>query len=75
MSPDHSYATFNVTDLVAGASDNCDAGVGVGGATIAGVTSDEPDNASGDGNTINDIVIAADCKSVRLRSESRCSLE
>lgn len=70
-SPNHTYATFNVTDLVAGASDNCDAGVGVGSVTIAGVTSDEPDNGSGDGNTINDIVIAADCKSVRLRSERK----
>ena len=36
---------------------------------ITSVTSDEPDNGGGDGNTINDIVIAADCKSVQLRSE------
>ncbi|MET0650259.1 MAG: choice-of-anchor Q domain-containing protein [Pyrinomonadaceae bacterium] len=69
--PNHSYATFNVTGLVAGASDNCDSGVGVGSVTIAGVTSDEPDNGGGDGNTINDIVIAADCKSVQLRSERK----
>ena len=37
--------------------------------TIAKVTSDEADNSGGDGSTINDIVIAADCKSVQLRSE------
>ena len=37
--------------------------------TIASVSSDEPDNSGGDGNTINDIVIAGDCKSVQLRSE------
>jgi hypothetical protein len=33
------------------------------------VTSDEPDNGNGDGNTTNDIVIASDCKSVQLRAE------
>ena len=35
------------------------------------MTSDEPDNAPGgsDGNTSNDIVIARECRSVRLRSE------
>lgn len=67
--PNHKYANFNVNNLVASASDNCDAGVGVGGVRITKVTSDEPDNSGGDGSTINDIVIAADCKSVKLRSE------
>ena len=33
------------------------------------VTSDEANNSGGDGNTTNDIVIAADCKSVQVRSE------
>ncbi|MGH7185203.1 MAG: choice-of-anchor Q domain-containing protein, partial [Pseudomonadota bacterium] len=28
--PNHKYATVNVTDLIAGASDNCDASVGIG---------------------------------------------
>jgi len=36
---------------------------------IANVTSDEIENGNGDGNTLNDIVIAANCKSVQLRSE------
>jgi hypothetical protein len=67
--PNHKYATVKVSDLVAGAVDNCDSGVGVGGVGITGVSSDEPDNGGGDGNTANDIVIAADCKSVKLRSE------
>ncbi len=67
--PNHKYATFNVSDLIASAVDNCDAGVGVGGVRITKVTSDEPDNSGGDGSTTNDIVIAADCKSVKLRSE------
>jgi hypothetical protein len=67
--PNHKYATIKVTDLVASAVDACDPGVNLGSVRIAGVTSDEPDNGGGDGNTINDIVIAADCKSVQLRSE------
>ena len=35
------------------------------------MASDEPDNANGngDGNTVDDIVIAANCKSVQLRAE------
>ena len=43
---------------------------------IEKVTSDEVDNNSGgsDGNTINDIVIAANCKSVQLRAERDSSL-
>jgi hypothetical protein len=36
---------------------------------VSHVTSDEPDNGNGDGDTINDIVIAADCRSVQLRAE------
>ncbi len=36
---------------------------------IVSVSSDEPDNGGGDGNTTNDIVIAADCESVQLRAE------
>ena len=67
--PNHKYATFNVTDLVTSVSDNCDASVHIGSVRIASVTSDEPENGVGDGNTINDIVIANDCKSVQLRAE------
>jgi hypothetical protein len=67
--PNHKYATVKVTDLVASASDTCDPGVSIGSVRIASVTSDEPENSGGDGNTTHDIVIAADCKSVQLRSE------
>jgi hypothetical protein len=67
--PNHKYTTLNVNNLVASAVDNCDATVGVSSVKIASVSSDEPDNSSGDGNTINDIVIAGDCKSVQLRAE------
>jgi len=69
--PNHKYATVKVTDLVASASDLCDPSVNINSVQIAKVTSDEPENSDGDGNTINDIVIAADCKSVQLRSERK----
>jgi HYR domain-containing protein len=67
--PDHKYITIQVTDLVASASDLCDPGVNINSVVIAGVTSDEPENGSGDGNTTNDILIADGCKSVQLRAE------
>lgn len=69
--PNHKYVTINAASLIAGASDNCDAGVGIGSVRIAKVTSDEPNNSGGDGNTTNDIVIAGDCKSAQLRSERK----
>ena len=67
--PNHKYQTVQVSDLVAGASDNCGGSIGLNSVYISKVTSDEVENGNGDGNTLNDIVIAADCKSVQLRSE------
>jgi hypothetical protein len=67
--PNHNYQTIRVTDLVAGASDNCDPTVNLSKVKIAKVTSDEADNGPGSGNTANDIVIGADCKTVQLRAE------
>jgi hypothetical protein len=59
-----------VTDLVASASDSCSTSLGVSAVYISKVTSDEPENInSGDGNTVKDMVIANDCKSVDLRAE------
>jgi hypothetical protein len=68
----HAYHTFNVTDFVTAVSDNC-GGLTVGDVVIEKVTSDETENGGGDGNTFNDIIIAADCKSVQLRAERRNS--
>jgi len=67
--PNHKYKTFQVTDFVTGVTDSCDTTLGIGSVVIEKVTSDETENGNGDGNTLNDIVIAADCKSVQLRSE------
>ncbi len=57
--------------MVLSATDNCDPNVNLNAVVIAQVTSDELQNAPGnsDGNTLNDIVIAANCKSVQLRAE------
>lgn len=70
-SPDHKYVSFNVSDFVTSVTDNCDSGVGVSSVKIASVSSDEPDDSTADGMTINDIVIGADCKSVQLRAERK----
>lgn len=72
--PNHSYRTFNVSDFVASAS-GCDGDL-TSSVVIASVSSDEAeDNLLGaDGTTLNDIVIAPDCKSVQLRSERDANL-
>ncbi|MBV9958138.1 MAG: DUF5011 domain-containing protein [Acidobacteria bacterium] len=67
--PNHKYVTINLTQLVASASDGCDGTVDINDVVIKKVTSDELENSGGDGNTLNDIVIAANCKSVQLRAE------
>lgn len=73
--PNHKYQTFNVSDFVASASSTCDPGVDINDVVIQKVTSDEPENGPGaDGNTLNDIVIAPDCKSVDLRAERDSNL-
>lgn len=70
--PNHQYQTFNVTDFVSSATGGCDSSQDLtDSVVIQQVSSDEPeDNVSGaDGSTLNDIVIAPDCKSVQLRRE------
>jgi len=62
-SPNHSYYTINVTDLVASAGDSCDASVNLNNVVIAQVSSDEGTAANGD------VLIGANCRSVQLRAE------
>ncbi|TVM04164.1 MAG: hypothetical protein CV087_01850 [Candidatus Brocadia sp. WS118] len=68
--PNHKYKTVTVCQMVQGVSDGCDS-VDISDVVIEQVTNDEPDNIQGcsDGNTRNDIVIAATCKSLKLRVE------
>ena len=70
--PNHQYQTFNVSDFVSSAKAGCDSSQDItNSVVIQSVSSDEPeDNPSGgDGNTLNDIVINPNCKSVQLRRE------
>ncbi|MES2647629.1 MAG: T9SS type A sorting domain-containing protein [Bacteroidota bacterium] len=69
-SPNHKYEKLKASRFVTSVSDNCSA-IPAGNVVITRVTSDELENAPGgaDGNTTTDIKIAADCKSVDLRSE------
>lgn len=66
--PNHKYSTFTVGNFVTSVFDNC-GGISVSDVNIVQVTSDETENGNGDGNTLNDIIIASNCKSVQLRSE------
>jgi uncharacterized repeat protein (TIGR01451 family) len=70
--PNHSYHTFTAADFISSVSDNCDS-LSVSDVYIISATSDEPENSGGDGTTFNDILIAADCKSIQLRAERQNS--
>jgi hypothetical protein len=66
----HGYRTFTITQMVQSATDDCGGNV-INNVVIEKATSDEVENSpgGGDGNTLKDIVIAANCKSVQLRAE------
>ncbi len=68
--PNHQYETFVLGDFVSSVSDNC-ASLTIDDVSIYKATSDELENGQGggDGNTMNDIIISGDCKSVQLRKE------
>ncbi|MBI5648788.1 MAG: T9SS type A sorting domain-containing protein [Ignavibacteriae bacterium] len=68
--PNHTYHTFTLAQLLSSVTDDCDTNPEV---VITSVSSDEPEDAQGggDGNTVDDIVIAADCQSVDLRAERK----
>src|SRR5262245_20311081 len=53
--------------MVKSVTDNCP--ISIDQVVIEKVTSDEPGNALGDGNTVDAIVIGANCRSVQLRAE------
>lgn len=67
--PNHKYYTFYLDDLVADVVDACDATVSPDAVVMASVSSDEPENGQGDGNTANDIMLGETCQSVDVRAE------
>jgi hypothetical protein len=56
-----------VAQMVQSVSDNCP--ISINDVAIEQVASDEPDDDLGDGETIGDIAIGADCRSAQLRAE------
>lgn len=66
--PNHNYHTFSVADFVTSISDGIDDGLSISDVYIVSVSSDEPEDSPGDGNTLNDILIV-DCQTVDLRAE------
>jgi hypothetical protein len=67
--PNHEYQKFHVRDFVTRVSDSCSSCPGVSAVVIAKVTSDESEYGHGDGNTLRDIVIKPNCRTVKLRAE------
>jgi len=67
--PNHDYHNFTVSQFILSASDACDPNVDASDVYITKIESDEAEDGGGDGNTLNDITIAGDCKSFQLRSE------
>jgi len=66
--PNHKYATFSISDFVTSVSDGGAPGLSLADVFIVSVTSDEPENGNGDGNTTDDIVIVG-CQTFKLRAE------
>jgi len=68
--PNHKYRTVGISDCVISVTDICDAGVSIDDIVITSVSSDEPEDAqgNGDGKTVDDIVIV-DSQTVELRAE------
>jgi hypothetical protein len=68
--PNHKYHTVSISDLVTSIEGGCNP-PGQEAVKITRVSSDELEDSQGegDGNTMDDIIIAPDCKSVDLRSE------
>lgn len=66
----HKYKTVSISDFVTSVADICDASVGINNIAITSVSSDEPEEitGNGDGNTMADIVIK-DSQTVDLRAE------
>jgi serine protease len=68
-SPNHDYRTIAIADLDIMVADTCDPTVTAQDVVIVSVTSDEAENGTGDGNTMNDMIIGPDCNTVQLRAE------
>lgn len=69
--PDYSYQTFTIEDMKPGLVDDYSGDLNTATIEILSAHSDEAEDAPGtqDGNTLNDIVVGDDCRSIQLRKE------
>jgi len=66
--PSHKHYTVVIADYIESVSDNC-GGISIEDVIVDEVGSDEPNNGTGDGNTLNDILISSNCDTTQLLSE------
>lgn len=66
--PNHKSFEVEIKDFIISVEDNC-TDLTIDDIIIDEVSSDEPQNSQGDGNTSDDIVIASDCRTVSLLAE------
>ena len=66
--PVHTYHSILLDGLNLQADDTCDGNLAAD-VIITSATSDEPEDTTGDGMTLDDMVIAGDCRAVELRAE------
>ncbi|MDX1547965.1 MAG: thrombospondin type 3 repeat-containing protein [Rhodothermales bacterium] len=69
--PNHKYFDVSLAEVVSDATDACDLAVAPEAVVISSASSDEPEDApgTGDGSTLDDIVIAPGCQEVSVRKE------
>lgn len=70
--PNHKYEDFTISDFVVSVWDNC-SNLTMDDVNFTRATSDEPENGTGDGNTIDDIVISNECQNISVRKERQGS--
>lgn len=69
--PNHSFWDVDINRYVLAASDSCDGSVDRYDVRWGEVTSDEPENGTGDGDTPVDIRIGDECRELEVRSERK----
>jgi len=67
--PNHKYHQIDVADVVASVSDTCDTGLSAADVIFTRGTSDEAEDGTGDGSTLEDILLGEGCTSAFVRAE------
>jgi hypothetical protein len=67
--PNHKYRAIEAADVVASVSDACNTELSTADVVFARGTSDEADDGTGDGSTVDDLLFGEGCTSALVRSE------